>query len=91
MTRMELLCRIWREEGEPAARDAIRLVDSFGVRWVTCEPDILEAASSLKARGGLSVADSWIAATAMIRRAILIHKDPEFVEFKDIRQEFLKP
>ncbi len=90
ITRMELLYRIWREEGEYAARDAVRLVDSFGVRWVTCEPEILEVASSLKARGGLSLADSWIAATAMIRKAILIHKDPEFVEFEEIQQEFLK-
>jgi predicted nucleic acid-binding protein len=87
---MELLYRIWREEGEQEARGAIRLVDSFGVRWVTCEPEILEVASSLKARGGLSVADSWIAATAMTRKAVLLHKDPEFVEFEDIRQEFLK-
>lgn len=90
ITRMELLYWIWREEGEHAARNAIRLVDSFGVRWVNCEPEILEVASSLKARGGLSLADSWIGATAVIRRAILIHKDPEFVEFEEIQQELLR-
>jgi ribonuclease VapC len=90
MTRMELLYRVWREEGENAARDAVRLVDSFGVRWVTCEPEILEVASSLKARGGLSLADSWIGATAMICKAILIHKDPEFVKFREIPQKFLR-
>lgn len=90
ITRMELLYRIWRDEGEPAARDAVRLVDSLGVRWVTCEPEILEVASSLKARGGLSLADSWIGATAMLRNAVLIHKDPEFIEFDEIQQEFLK-
>ena len=90
MTRMELLYCVWREEGENAAKDAVRLVDSFGVRWVTCEPEILEVASSLKARGGLSLADSWIGATAMICKAILIHKDPEFVEVREIPQEFLR-
>ena len=42
ITRMELLYRIWREEGEYEARNAVRLVDSFGVRWVTCDPEILE-------------------------------------------------
>jgi len=90
MTRMELLCIIWREEGEEAARDALRLVDSFALEWVSCEPDILEMASRLKARGRLSVADSWIAATAIVRGATLVHKDPEFRRLKEIPQEILK-
>jgi ribonuclease VapC len=87
MTRMELFYLIWREEGEEAARDALRMVQSFPVEWVTCEPDILDGAARLKARGGLSVADSWIGATAMSRQAVLIHKDPEFTKFPEIAQE----
>src|SRR5438093_1099414 len=35
MTRMELLYCIRREEGENAAREALRLVDSFAIRWVS--------------------------------------------------------
>ena len=65
------------------------MVDSFNLEWVTCEPEILQIASELKATGNLSLADSWIAATAVARDAILIHKDPEFVRFKAISQEFL--
>lgn len=91
MTRMELLYCVWREEGEEAGREALRLVDSFTVEWVSCEPEILEMASRLKAQGGLSVADCWIGATAMVREAILIHKDPEFTKFKEIPQRFLAP
>jgi predicted nucleic acid-binding protein len=87
MTRMELLYLIWREEGEEAAREALRLVESFTLEWVTCEPLILEAAAQLKARGRLSVADSWIGATAISRQAMLIHKDPEFTKFPEIPQE----
>ena len=89
MTRMELLYLIWREEGEEAAREALRLVESFSVEWVTCEPVILEAAAGLKVRGRLSVADSWVGATAMSRKAVLIHKDPEFSRFTEIDQEIL--
>ncbi len=89
MTRMELFYRIWREEGEEAARDAIRLVDSFAIEWVSCEPAILDSAAQLKARGGLSVADSWIGATALVHGAMLVHKDPEFARFKEIPQEVL--
>ena len=77
MTRMELLYLIHREEGEKAAQEAIRLVDSFVVEWVSCEPEILAVAASLKSRGRLSIADSWIAATALARSAVLVHRDPE--------------
>ncbi len=89
MTRLELLYRVWREEGEEAARGAIRLVDSFAIEWISCEPAILETAAQLKARGGLSVADSWIAATAVVCGGILVHKDPEFARFREIPQEAL--
>jgi predicted nucleic acid-binding protein len=89
MTRMELLYLIRREEGEEAARQALRLIDTFDLEWISCEPEILEAAALLKAEGGLSVADSWIGATAIARNAILIHKDSEFTRFKNIPQKFL--
>jgi predicted nucleic acid-binding protein len=53
MTRMELLYLICREEGEEAARGALRLVESFTIEWITCEPSILEVAARLKTRGRL--------------------------------------
>ena len=90
MTRMEILYSVWRGEGEDAARHALRLMDSFTVQWVSCEPNILEIASRMKAQGGISVADSWIGATAIAYNAALVHKDPEFEPFKEIAQEILK-
>lgn len=87
MTRMEVLYLIWRDEGEPAARDALRLLDSFAIEWITCEPQILEASAYVKSQGGLSVADSWIAGTAIRHQATLVHKDPEFEKFKELAQE----
>lgn len=90
MSRMEVLYIVWREEGEDAARHALRLMDSFTVEWITCEPKILEIAARIKAHGRLSVADSWIGATAIAYGATLVHKDPEFEPFKEIPQEILK-
>ena len=90
MTRMEILYLVWRDEGEQPARDALRLIDSFALEWITCEPRVLECSAYAKSQGGLSVADSWIAATAIIHDATLIHKDPEFQKFNEIFQEFLK-
>jgi predicted nucleic acid-binding protein len=39
--------------------------------------------------GGLSVADAWIAATAVHREALLVHKDPEFARAGHVEQEHL--
>lgn len=39
---------------------------------------LLEKAAEIKATHLLSVADAWIAASAALLRATLIHKDPEF-------------
>ena len=89
MTRMELLYRIARDEGQEQAEAAVRLIDATGVQWVSCEPEILEEAARIKAAGGLSVADAWIAATALARDAVLIHKDPEFNRAGHVRQEKL--
>ena len=90
MSRMEVLYTVWRAEGEEAARHALRLMDSFVVEWVSCEPKILEIASRVKAHGRISVADSWIAATAVAHGATLVHKDPEFSPHKEIPQEILR-
>jgi ribonuclease VapC len=90
MSRMEVLYIVWREEGEEAARNALRLMDSFAVEWIMCEPNILETAARIKSLGKLSVADSWIGATAIIYNATLVHKGPEFEPFKEILQEVLK-
>lgn len=87
MTRMELSYLIRRDEGDDEARSALRLVDSFAIEWVSCEPEILEAAAELKAGGGLSVADSWIAATALVRGAVLVHRDPEYASLEHVAQE----
>ena len=90
MTRMEVLYLVRREEGEDAAREALRLIDSFSMDWVSCESAILEKAAQIKSMGRISVADSWIAATASVLRATLVHKDPEFHALTDIPQEFLR-
>ncbi|MGH7789741.1 MAG: PIN domain-containing protein [Candidatus Binatia bacterium] len=91
MTRMEMLYRITADEGAAAAEDAVRLLDAAGVKWLGCEAEILAQAAAIKSRGGLSVADAWIAATALIHDAVLVHKDPEFAAVTEVQQERLKP
>ena len=89
MTRMELLYRIAASESEDAAAAALRLLDALPLQWVTCEPPILVEAARIKQQGGLSVADAWIAATTVVRQAVLVHKDAEFAALADLPQERL--
>jgi predicted nucleic acid-binding protein len=90
MTRMEILYRVTADEDEESARSVLRLLESSGIRWVSCDDAILEEAARIKARGGMSVADAWIAATARRNEAVLVHKDPEFERVTALRQERLR-
>ncbi len=89
MTRMEISYRVEADEGGPEATAALRLLDAMPIRWISCDADILARAAGLKARGGLSVADAWIAATALLNDAILLHRDPEFTPIVELAQELL--
>jgi len=57
--------------------------------WSVDEPTLLTAAR-LKARFRLSLADALIAAFAVRKDAVRVHKDPEFEALgKQVRQEIL--
>ena len=49
------------------------------------------AAAHVKARGGLSFADAWIAALALLRGAVLVHRDPEFEGVEGLQRQWLGP
>ena len=53
------------------------------VEQVDVTEAILATASELKANYRISVADSWIIATAINRSAVFVHKDPEFEALSD--------
>lgn len=38
----------------------------------------MQAAAAVKAQQAVSLADAWIAASAQLAGAVLVHKDPEF-------------
>jgi predicted nucleic acid-binding protein len=53
-------------------------VRSLGMEEIWPDDDLLRQAASIKAQGGLSVSDSWTAASAAATEAVLVHRDPEF-------------
>ena len=89
ITRMEVLYRVWKDEGERSGRLAYEQLQSLPIQWVDQTEPLLLEASRIKALHRLSVADAWIAAAARLSRAILLHKDPEFGAIAELDQSWL--
>lgn len=83
MTFMECRYRVWKDHGQSAADDLFRSLSLLPVIRVDVDDRLIMTASALKAQHKISVADSWIIATAITRNATLVHKDPEFEALSD--------
>lgn len=84
MTLMELCYRLWQDKGEQSAKEILAETRALPIKEVGEENELLIKASRVKATFRLSVADSWIIATAWQKKAKLVHKDPEFEQVKEI-------
>ena len=84
MTLMEAKYRLWRAGGKELAGEFERMVRNLPLTRIDLTDAILDRAAEIKATKRVSVADSWIIATAMEKEAVLVHKDPEFEEVKDM-------
>lgn len=78
ITLMEMLYRVWKDEGEASGRFAYEQCKSLPVDWLHETEQLLEKAAQVKAGYRVSLADAWIAAAALLNGATLVHKDPEF-------------
>jgi predicted nucleic acid-binding protein len=78
MTVMEIFYRVWKDEGEREGRLAYHQVQALPLTWIHEDRILLEKAAEIKARHQISLADAWIAASAILQDAVLVHKDPEF-------------
>jgi predicted nucleic acid-binding protein len=83
MTFMECRYRVWKDSGQKAADEILRALSLLPVTRVDVDDALLLSASELKALHNISVADSWIIATAVAHSATLVHKDPEFDALAD--------
>ena len=84
MSLMECRYRLWKNISlEESDRFSTHLeLLPLEIIWVN--QDIFEKAIEIKATKNLSVCDSWIIATAILTGSVLIHKDPEFEQVKDL-------
>ena len=87
--RMEVLYRVWKDEGERAGRLAYEQLQALPIDWLEATEPLLLGAAELKASHRLSLADAWIAAAALQCGATLLHQDPEFQAIAGLDQEWL--
>lgn len=78
MTAMEVYYVSSAERGKEQAHHLLLLVRALPVTELSLEDALILPAARFKARYKISVADAWIAATAIVHNLILVHKDPEF-------------
>ena len=78
MTMMELRYVLLRAYSLSRVDQIIETLRSCGASVVESSPLWGIQAADIKARGGLSLGDAWIASLALMHDAELVHKDPEF-------------
>ena len=82
MSFMEVYYGVWRAEGKGSALQTYLEMKMLPLNRCEASESLLLLAGEIKATHSLSLADSWIAATAIEKQAILVHKDPEFEQLK---------
>ena len=83
MTFMEATYRVWQARGERAGKLAYLRLRSLPLVRIDVSEGLILRAARVKASYRLSVADAWIAATALLTDSSLVHKDPEFRALAD--------
>ncbi len=77
-TFMEIRYITLQKYDDIEAEKRVRLITHLPIMRVESTPRIGLYAAQIKSAYKLSFADAWIAALAQEKRAILVHKDPEF-------------
>ena len=90
MTMMELQYVLGRTFPSQQVEEIVVTLRATGAPVVESNPAWGAAAARLKARGGLSLADAWIASLALMHDAELVHSDPEFDQVEGLRSYRLR-
>ena len=88
MSYYEIFYRMWKNHNYNVAQKIYNDLVKLPIEKAGYEKAFNKAVE-IKAKNNLSVVDSWVAATAFLLKAILVHKDPEFEQLPYIEQLIL--
>jgi predicted nucleic acid-binding protein len=81
---MEAQYKLLRDRPE-SANEMMAILATWPAEIIESDPVWREGAAIVKSRGRLSFADAWVASLALMRDAVLVHKDPEFDAVQDLK------
>lgn len=79
ISKMEMLYRVWKDENKQQGYLAYTQCQTLPIQWINQSDHLLEKAAEIKTTQRMPLADAWIAASALLENAVLVHKDPEFI------------
>lgn len=82
---MESEYRLLRQFRPEEVRSSLTVIRGWPVAVIESNEEWRHEAARIKASGGLSLADAWMAALATLSDARLVHKDPEFDKIGGLR------
>ncbi|OGV37050.1 MAG: hypothetical protein A2X48_04360 [Lentisphaerae bacterium GWF2_49_21] len=74
----ELKYIIWRQRSEADADKLMKLMKTWNLEIIYPDEELCLLAAKLKKEYPLSFADAFIAATGIMNKLVLMHKDPEY-------------
>jgi predicted nucleic acid-binding protein len=72
-----------QEQGIKIAEERLRLIETLPFIQVSLTPNCTKIIGELKSAKSMSFADCCIAGLSKIKKAILVHKDPEFEQIEN--------
>jgi predicted nucleic acid-binding protein len=90
-TVAELFSAAMKKAGREQAEYYLSLVKAWPVTWIQSDEALCVSAGALKGCHKMSLADAFIAATALRHDAVLVHKDPEFEALKTFVRQHVLP
>jgi predicted nucleic acid-binding protein len=82
---MESAYKLLRQFRPDEVQGSLAIISGWPVQVVESNEEWRHEAARIKAAGGLSLADSWMAALAILDGAELVHKDGEFDRVAELK------
>jgi len=83
VTIIEVFYISMQEQGRTVAEERLSLIETLPLIQESLMPNITKIIGEMKAVRSMSFADCCIAGLSKSKKAILVHKDPEFEQIED--------
>jgi len=88
---IEVFYITWQEQGKEVATERLKLIDDLMVIQESIDGQLAEIIGEFKATKAMSFADCCIAGLAKLKKATLVHKDPEYEQIENEIQQLKLP